>query len=299
MAGLSFYPWTATLMLVPAALVMLAIALRTRQKVLMLGFMVLTVLILLRALPIGDRVPLLVFVSGAIVFSYVRHSARPKAVVVLALACASLVASTFLSDLRGRQTRDQSAAMTAINIAKHPKRIVNHHVSGPDSEMAPALAAALTLIPSRLPYTYGATTFGDLVRRPIPRALWPTKPEVPRVRVISMLWPREFQKRSINPEFSILLYLYWDFSYFGAFVGLCIFGIGARALYQYLLMNRGEFFAQLLYSLSLWFIVVGVRNGPVDSLILWIVMIAPVIAIFLVASRRTSPRTFPKAAVAE
>src|SRR5205823_1280307 len=126
MGALSFYPWTATLMLVPASLVLLAIASRTRQKLLMLGFVVLTVLILLRALPIGDRVPLLVFAGGAIVFSYVRRSARPRVVVVLALACASLVASTFLSDLRGRQTRDQSAARTAINIAENPTRIVNH-----------------------------------------------------------------------------------------------------------------------------------------------------------------------------
>jgi hypothetical protein len=286
MKSLSFYPWTATLMLVPAALVLLGIALKRRQKLLLFAFVGLTMLILLRAIPDGDRLLLLVFAGGAIVFLYLRRSVRPKPLVILALACASLVLSTFLSDLRGRQTRDQSATTTAVNIAKDPTRIVDHLVRGPDSEMAPALAAALTVIPARLPHTYGATIFGDLIRRPVPRLVWPAKPVVPRIRVISEIWPAESKKGSINPEFSILLYLYWDFSYMGAVVGLCVCGIVARGLYQYLLINSNELFAQLLYSISLWFIVIGVRNSPVDSLILAVAMIGPLMAIFFIASRR-------------
>jgi hypothetical protein len=146
--------------------------------------------------------------------------------------------------------------------------------------MAVVLSAALEVIPSRLAYTYGATSFGDLVTRPIPRALWPSKPEPPRRKLISTLWPAESQHRSVNPEFSILLYPFWDFGYVGVIAALALFGVGVRFFRETLVGFADSRFVQLFASFALWFIVITVRNGPVDVLVGAAFTIGPLFLIF-------------------
>jgi hypothetical protein len=284
--SLSLYPWTATLMLIPAALTFLALAWQGRSKLFLLVFFLLTGLIALRAVPAGDRLVLLAFLGGIFVLSYLRRSTRPGVLALLGLACTALVLSTFLSDLRGRSTRKQTVAETFSAITSHPSRIVDPLFRGPDSEMAPVLAAALQVIPSQLPYGYGSVIFGDLARRPVPRTLWSYKPQPPRERLVSTLWPAENARGSVAPEFSVLLYFYWDFGSIGVALGLGIFGFGARFLYDYLLSRRGDLPAELLYSVALWFIVIGLRNGPVDTLITAVVLIGPLLAITTLASTK-------------
>jgi hypothetical protein len=157
--------------------------------------------------------------------------------------------------------------------------------------MAPVLAAGLSQIPSKLHYAYGRTIFGDLVSRPIPRALWSEKPVLPRQRLIASLWPIE-SKRGINPEFSILLYFFWDFGVPGVLAGMFLFGIIARALFAYFLAHRHDLSVQVLYSLALWFVVIGVRNSPVDTFIQFVFVVVPVsLAVRISAWQRLSVAT--------
>jgi hypothetical protein len=155
--------------------------------------------------------------------------------------------------------------------------------------MAPVLAAALTVIPRELPHSYGATIFGDLVTRPIPRIVWPTKPEPPRERLIATLWPAESARGSINVEFSVLLYFYWDFGLIGVAVGLAALGVGARWLYEYFLARPESLSAQLTYSVAVWFIVIGLRNSPVDTFITGVFIGGPLIVIFKLAKQAVAP----------
>jgi hypothetical protein len=284
--SLSLYPWAGTLMLVPAALVFLALGWQRRNVIVLAAFALLAALIFLRAVPRGDRMVLLPFLGGIFIFFYLRRSARPGLLIILVLACTVLFMSTFLSDLRGRSTRGETASETFVNIVSHPSRVANHLTRGPDSEMAPVFAAALRVIPSELRHTYGTTIFGDLGTRPIPRAIWPSKPEPPRDRLIATLWPRESEKGSINPEFSVLLYFYWDFGPVGVVLGLAAFGIGARYLYSYFLSRKGQLSAQLLYAVGVWFIAIGVRDSPVDTFIRAVFMIGPLLAIFTLSTKR-------------
>jgi hypothetical protein len=283
---LSLYPWTATLMLIPAAMTFLAIAWQERKTRFLTAFFLLAGLIALRTVPVGDRMALLTFLGGIFVLSYLRRAIRPGFIALLGLACTALVLSAFLSDLRGRSTRNETVAKTFTGIASHPSRIVHPLFSGPDSEMAPVFAAALQVIPSRLSYGYGSVIFGDLVRRPVPRTLWSDKPEPPRERLVSTLWPEESVRSSVAPEFSLLLYLYWDFGSIGVVIGLCGFGFGARFLYDYLLGRPGDLSAQLVYSVALWFVVIGLRSGPVDTFVTATVLIGPLLVISTLASTK-------------
>jgi hypothetical protein len=276
------YLWMSFLFLIPSALVFLAIGLRTRKRLAFLTFALLSTLILLRTIPLGHRMALLPFIGGVFVLVYVTRRTRPSVVTLLVIGAVALVASAFLSDLRGRETRGESVAETLAR-ASSPSRVADSVLTGPDSEMAPVFAAALSVIPETLPHTYGATIFKDLVVRPVPRSLWSGKPQVPRNELKATVWPVEYARGTVKPEFSALLYFYWDFGVLGVLLGLGAYGVAARLLYEYFLRNEENLSMQVLYSLSLWFLVIALRDSPVDTLIRAAFILLPAWVLFRLA----------------
>jgi hypothetical protein len=289
--SLSFYPWSAALVLVPAGLVLFALACERRQKHLWGAFIAVAVFVGLRALPTGDRMVLLMFVGGVFVIFYLHRQRRPRVLTLVALGLAAIYLSAFLSDLRGRSTRHESVIATASNIGSRPGHVWTRVVSGPDSEMAPVLAAAVAVIPSHEPHTFGMTMLRDVIERPIPRALWSDKPHSARDRLISLLWPKDFARKSINPEFSILLYPYWDFGYLGVIVVLAAVGAGARILSNYGRFRTDDSLAQALFAASLWFVPVVLRDTPTEALVQAVFVIGPILGIMQLSRHRISPGT--------
>jgi hypothetical protein len=283
------YAWMSYFFLIPAALIFLVIALRSRSRRLMAIFALLAALVLLRLVPLGERVALLPFLGGIFALVYVSRQARPSLRMLAAVAAIALVASAFLSDLRARETRHETVAETVAR-ASSPSRLANSILKGPDSEMAATLAAALSVIPERLPHAYGTTIFRDLVVRPVPRPLWKSKPETPRNELKSVLWPTEYEEGTINPEFSALLYWYWDFGLIGVMLGLAAYGMGARYLYEYYLRRPEHVDVQVLYSLSLWFLVIALRDSPVDTVLRAAFIVAPVWILFRLSARPARAR---------
>lgn len=294
-AETSFYIWEALLFLIPSVLIFFAFGLDRRRKMLLLAALGLTLLFLLRTVPLGTRIALLPLLGALFVFFYIRRASRPSLISFAAVAAVALLGSAFLSDLRGRGTRGETVPDTVLRATK-PSRLFTPFTSGPDTEMAPALAAAIAVIPSDLHYTYGRTLIGDLVSRPVPRALWNDKPSIPRKRLIAYLWPIESARRTINPEFSALLYFYWDFGPPGIVAGLLLYGIVARLSFEYFIRHRSNLPVQVLYSLSLPFLAIAIRDGPVDTLIRVVFVVLPALLIFRVAEKRTLPipATVPK-----
>jgi hypothetical protein len=279
----SFYVWYSFFLLVPASLILLVAGLERRNKALIVTALALGALFMLRTIPVGGRIAALPFFGGLLVLYYLRRSARPSPLTLVVLAAVALVTSSFLSDLRGRATRDDTVAETFVRATK-PSRIASPFLAGPDSEMAPVLSAALGVIPERLSYTHGSSIFGDLISRPVPRALWSDKPRPPRDELIAALWPIESQRGTVNPEFSALLYFYWDFGVLGVAVGLLLYGVGARLLYEYFLRHRSSLAVQVLYSIALWFVVIGVRNSLVDTIVQAAFIVFPAWLIFRIAA---------------
>jgi hypothetical protein len=283
------YAWMAFYLLTPAALALFGLGLERRRKVLVAGSLGLTALLLFPVVLLGNRIVLLPLFGGMITLYYVQRRRRPSLAALAALAVVALFASAFLSDLRGRETRGEGIADTIVR-ATNPSRVVRPFTSGPDAEMAPALAAALSVIPEKLPYRYGTAVFGDLVVRPIPRPLWSGKPRPPRVELIAAIWPVEHSRGTIRPEFSTLLYFYWDFGVVGVLLGLAVYGGLARYLYESYRLRGSRLSVRVLYSLSLWFVVIAVRNSPVDTLVWAGVIVLPAWLIFRLARSPTHER---------
>jgi hypothetical protein len=273
------YLWLAFFVLIPAALALYGLGLEVRRRWIIACSAVVATLVLLRAVPLGNRTVLLPLLGGVFVLYYLQRGRRPRWRTLAFLAVIAVFASPFLSDLRGRRTRGESVAETIARVGD-PSRLAQPFTTGPDSEMAPALAAALTVIPSRLPHEYGRVIFEDLVLRPIPRPVWSGKPPIPRDRLIKAIWPVEAARGALNPEFSVLLYFYWDFGIAGVLVGMALFGMGARYLYERFRAREQHLSTRVVYSISLWFVVIGLRDSPVDTLVWAAFLVLPAWVIF-------------------
>ncbi len=289
------YLWWASLAVVPAALVTFAVAVVDRRPATFTGAALLIAIALVRTVPVGNRVFLLVLLGGIAVFVYLYRQTRPGIVVLIVAPVLALLVSTAILDFRYRESREDLWTI-AERLATTPSRLVGPVVKGADSEMAPALAGALRVVPERLSYRYGGATFGDLIRRPIPRQIWEGKPDTPGHQVVVAVWPEPRKLGGFDPTFTPLLDFYWDFGLLGVFLGMAVYGAVARALYEYMRLNDRNVVAQLLFASALWYLVAALRQDPVSFVIEGFVLFAPLIGIFLIAAAREPEAREPQAA---
>jgi hypothetical protein len=251
-------------LLVPAALCLAALALRDRSRRIVLAAALALGASLALLAPLGSRVFLLPLLGGIFVFAYIHRRRRPSAFVLLAVMVAALFGSYAAVVVREPQRRDDARA-EFTRLLQRPDRVFDLIFHRGDAEMAPVLAGALTAVPDRLGYRYGGATIGDLLVRPIPRQLWQDKPKPGGTQVVATVWPH--LSGNFHPAFSPLLSFYWDFGLAGVLGGMAFFGFACRVLYEWFLRHADSFAAQLIFSVALWYVVIGARNEITDTLV--------------------------------
>lgn len=273
--GSSKYFYYGPLLLIPAAISAFAIGVRGRRPLVLAGGVVAAGLLLVVTGPTGSRGTLLPLVGGLFVLLYLGKQTRPsRGAVALTLLLALATSSVVLNVRQTQQRENGGVRAQVLRITSDPGQIFAPILTGPDAAIVPGLAAAVTVIPSELPHTYGLATFGDFLFRPIPRGLWPAKPQPPREQVISVLTPKRYADGVANPEFSSLFVFYMDFGLFGP-LALAAVGVLARALWEYRVVAPNAFSVQLLFSLALPFMVFIARDGPVDTAMRVIFILVP------------------------
>jgi hypothetical protein len=286
-AGSSTYLWYGSLVVVPAALVAAAVAFSDRRPRVLLTAAVLLLVALLRTVPTGNRVFLVVLVGGIVTFGFYRVKRRPGALVLGVGLVAALVVSGAVLTFRYPETRD-SLGSVVRGFATSPTRALRPLYEGPDAEMAPALAGALIVVPEQLPHRFGGATVGDLVIRPIPRQIWPDKPVAPGQEVTAEVWPVAVETGGFDPAFTPMLTFYWDFAVFGVVAGMAALGVLARFLREQLAANVDAFGAQLVAAAGLWFLVVALRHDTTLVTVWGLIVFGPLIGIARLA--RTNGR---------
>jgi hypothetical protein len=277
-------------LLVPSALILFAVGRAYARKGLVILAGVITLILLYLSVPTGSRMLLLPFAGGALVYHYVSRNSRPGIVTLAALVLVSLFVSSLLVNTRlAGDGRSGGFRDTASSTVRHPERMLAPLTRDSDAEMAPALAAALKLVPEEIGFMRGGAILGDFFTRPIPRGLWSEKPLPPRETIISRVWPDEYLHGVANPEFSVLLYFYLDFAVLGVIVGMAAYGVIARTLYEYFRAHDDNLVVRLVFSFSVPFVAIALRDSPVDTFVRAVFIFLPVLLVFRFASNR-SPR---------
>jgi hypothetical protein len=290
--GSSAYVVYASVLIGPAAVVLTALALRDRRPWIVAAAVACLALTLIRLLPAGGRIVLLPVVGSILVLAYVMRGTRPRMVTLATLGAFALILSFLILHVRD-PTDDLTLATAAGELRDRPHAIFDPVLHDADAEMVLALSAALTVIPDDLSYRYGGATIGNLLARPVPREIWPDKPLPPSTAVVVAVWPQYYP--DLNPAFSPLLALYWDLGILGVVIGMVLFGVISRTLYEWFLLHRTVFAAQLLFAVSLWLVVIATRNDPVDTLVLAAFSFGPVLAIVVAASEGVLPHGYRQA----
>jgi hypothetical protein len=289
----SSYVWYASRLVVPAALCLTALAVRERSKRLGLGAAFAVAASLFLTVPIGSRIFLLPLFGGIIAFAYLHRQRRPSVPVLVGLLVAAFFISYAAVVVREPERRGQAGAEFARLVTK-PTQVFSLMLHRGDAEMAPVLAGALTVVPDRLGYRYGGATIGEFFIRPIPRQLWHAKPKPAGEQVVETVWPD--LAGFFHPAFSPLLPLYWDFGFAGVFGGMALFGFGCRVIYEWFRRHADRFAAQLIFSAAIWYVVVGVRNEPVDTAVLASFVVLPLILIERLFGENDVKRGMPRPA---
>lgn len=299
----SVYFWYGSALFIPAALVFGASGFRRNNPAMLVAAAVALAMALFRSAPVGSRMFLLPLIGGAFVYFYLARGKRPSAAALLIVGAVALVTSAFI--LQGREATmrgaDSAPEVLAAMLAK-PERVLEPLVTGEDAAMAEYLAVALPLIPEKIPYMYGGATAGDLVTRPVPRQFWETKPLTPRNLLNSTLWPAEWAVGAVNVEFSVLLFFYLDFGLAGVAAGMALYGFTWRVLYEYYRRFEALTATRVLFAISLPFLVIALRDSPVDTFTRAAFIVIPVAVAYGFAPRATgseSARRSPSTRLAE
>jgi hypothetical protein len=291
----SSYLWYGSTLVAPASVFLVALALRRRSLWLAAAATFVLALAFVRTIPIGSRIVLLPMLGGIFAVVYLVRGRRPGLGTLAAVASVALVASYVIGHTR--QSDDRTKAPSAVEVlVRSPVTLLDPILHGPDAEMAPALGAALTVVPQQLHHRWGGATIGDLVTRPVPRQLWEGKPKPPGEELVARVWPSLYP--NLNPAFSPLLPFYWDLGVVGVLLGMGLFGIAARALYAWFSAHGENETAQVTFAVATWFAVIGARDNPVDTIMLASFLVLPILAIAAVSVDRSAAAARARAPVA-
>lgn len=275
-----------SLLLLPSALGLTCFGIwRRRPSIRTIGLLILITFLFL-SLSGGDRLQLLPLGTGFLVFFYARRDRRPSVSVLIVILLVGLIASSFVLLARTPSLRqDASLEAVFVQTVSDPPSWIEPLTEGDDNQMSDTFAIVMQVVPDELPYKYGAATIGELVTRPIPRLIWNTKPLIPNKQLTQHLWPQAYGYGIANPEYSILTHFYWDFGIPGVVAGMTCYGAISRALYEYFLLYRRNIVAVLFLGVGLSFVAFGLRSNPVDNLLKWMIMGAPLWLIFQFGQR--------------
>ncbi|MFA4928241.1 MAG: hypothetical protein WC558_06975 [Patulibacter sp.] len=305
--GASKYLYLAPTVLIGAALLYLVAWSIERRPLYMAGVVACIALLLLVRAPVGSRLALFPLVAAPAIFWYGIHGKRPRTISVVALLLVAVVASNLILNTRNESARQEGGVAQAVRaISDDPLRVFSPLTEGQDAAIAPALAAALTIVPSDIPHTYGAATVGDLFSRAVPRALWPDKPQPPRERVVDALFGKAYAQGTANPEFSVLFAWYLDWGWIGM-GAMFILGMGVRLFGEYSFANRHNRLVVAMFAAAWPMFVASLRDTPVDSLVRAAFVVGPLILVALLylparassSSFRRQPRAGVPSSAAE
>ena len=263
---------------IPATLLLFEAAAAKRRALFVLVSAVGTGLfVVLLTAPRGDRLWLMLLVMGVFVLPYLRVQRRPKMRTLALLGVLWFAFGiTFLQEVRVPVVREGPPIELFKRAAANPVRGWRDFILGADTEMFPILALETDRVPTTQPHEPGLTIV-SLVTTWIPRRLYVSKPTEPDTKVYEMLFPLRASVSRAGTSPSIFGVFYYDSGLVGVAIGALLFGILARALFEYLVIHPTNVGVRLLYAATLPLIAVTVRGSPTDTIGRMAYIVLPII----------------------
>jgi hypothetical protein len=234
----------------------------------------------------GSRIALLPLFGAVLVFWFLHRGKRPRLLTALVLFVSAIIISSGIYYGREPAPGTDTVASYVNGFEKSATSVsaaVDPILQSADAAMAPGLSAAMTVIPSDIPYGYGRYLGRDMLFRWVPRQIWPSKPLPPGELVTAKVAPPAAGQRPYLIAYSILMHGYLDFGMFGA-VLLLVYGILYRGLYEWFRRYERSEIAMVVFAIGLPLMVQAIRDGPVDNLFNVFAISLPVAAAWM-ASR--------------
>jgi hypothetical protein len=242
----------ATALATPALLLLWTVEGRARWIARVLSLAPLAV-ILIATIPRGDRRTLIPVLVAAIAMYYLARDTRPsKRTVVVSLFVVFFVLVVPLRDARNGGLSYWDAMTQSIS---DPGSAVERLLRTGDTEMIDTLALEVGQVgvDPRMPWQYGMATLSETILQPIPRQIWPDKPQPIRNLIIDANWGMtDGGCVSLCPTFSVVGTLYADVGIMSVFLGTLSLGVLFRAAYAYFMHWRHSRFAQAAYAGTLF-----------------------------------------------
>jgi oligosaccharide repeat unit polymerase len=288
----SGYLYSAPLLFLPVGL---SVLYRTRRWASPRGALGLGLVVLSQASTFGtgSRSYFLPAASSTLLVWFLSRGRRPRALtLVLLLFGALTVGITLPREARVVANQRVGRQVSTFDVAAG----LREFTSGQDTAMVDSFSLELDAVPRAIPYQYGRSYVGALAR-PVPRALWPSKPGSGDEFLNRQLFP-SYASRRIGFAFGFFGEPYLNFGVPGVVVVSLLVGVALRRLYNYLRSRPRDELAVLLFALSWPFVFVYMRGSIGVDYQRQAILLLPLLWLYRRAELRARRGTGPKGVAA-
>jgi hypothetical protein len=148
-------------------------------------------------------------------------------------------------------------------------------IGGRDFADIVTLAHIVRAVPDQLQLEYGKTLW-VLITRPVPRSIWPNKPSNHGIHLKKVLFNRWWLKGGETPP-TLIGEFYWNFHFPGVIVGMLLFGIIMRTLYEYVRQFSDNLLIVTLYGITIYGLMKTLNHDLSIGLTSYLVMLSYVV----------------------
>jgi oligosaccharide repeat unit polymerase len=201
----------------------------------------------------GARFRVLLLVLGVLAYYFLERGARPR--LWQSLLVASALFYVVVGGIGFVRGQNSGSTIVRAQTGSEGGYSVNDAwgVMVGSSEIASSTALLVHAVPSYQPYFHGAS-FLNIFTQPIPRFLWPEKPQTIGEDFFTQLWPP-----GTTLPFWALFYL--NFGPLGIVPGMIIWGWVSRRIYDAYRANPGDHLAQIQLAVYWPFVVHAYGRG--------------------------------------
>lgn len=226
---------------------------------------------------ISFRHRLIIFLVATVALYYLRRARRP-APALLALGGGGLFILAGLVSILRRFLSSFGTAETDVRLGTILKSSIT------DTRIFETFMAVQYAVPRFVDYVY-ADPFLYVFILPLPRALWPAKPEPEWIRTIGPILgtPNAVEAGAAVPQFGEY---YMAFGWPGVVMGMVVFGLVTRALWAWFQADPRDPARQVVFAIwNIWLLQVMIRGYLAQMVKEWAFFILPALLAMWMARR--------------